>query len=221
MAFDRDSYVNNVVGLPGTRKIESVFTRRIQGVTSNFQRGHPAPVIKFDIKKARQLVAEAKTEMGVDEIPPVILLANETRQIEAAFIQAQLGTALGLEIRVDKQTFKQAIAKMRAHDFDIARAGFCSGAIRHPVFFAGVFVTNGPFNGGVYANPEYDRLMNVTHSTADQTIRMAAFGKMQQLLYEDVPIIPSHESSYVYLQDDAVRGLVRYPANNFSRGYIN
>ncbi|MCH8257965.1 MAG: hypothetical protein IIA75_08730, partial [Proteobacteria bacterium] len=155
------------------------------------------------------------------EIPPIVLLANETRQIEAEFIQAQLGSALGLDIKVDKQTFKQAIAKMNAGSFDIARAGFCGGALQDPVFFAGIFVSNGTFNNGGYSNPDYDRLMALTHSTADPVKRMDAFGQMQQVLFEDVPIIPTHESSYVYLEDDRLKGLTRYPVVNFSHGYIS
>jgi oligopeptide transport system substrate-binding protein len=220
LAFDRDRYVNTIVGLPGTRKIESVFTKRIQGVKRNFQREFPATPIEFNIEKARRLIGEVKEEMGTEQLPPVILLANETRQIEAEFLQAQLSAALGLDIRVDKQTFKQAIAKMQAHDYDIARAGFCGGTLTDPVFFAGIFVSGGPFNTGVYSNPAYDELMAVTHSTGNQQMRMEAFGKIQQLLYEDIPIIPSHESSNVYLQEDTVKGLRRYPATNFSRGYI-
>ena len=220
-ALDRDRYVNTIVGLPGTRKIESIFTRRIQGVSQNFQREHPATAIEFSIEKARSLIRELKLEMGVERLPPVVLLANETRQIEAEFLQAQLSAALDIEIRVDKQTFKQAIAKMQAHDYDIARAGFCGGTLTDPVFFAGIFVTNGPYNTGLYQNPAYDELMAITHSTGDQKVRMDAFGRMQQLLYEDIPIIPTHEMAYVYLQHDAVRGLRRYPAVNFSRGYID
>lgn len=221
LAFDRDRYVNNIVGLPGTRKIESIFTRRIRGVKHNFQREHPATPAEFNIVKARGLLETARQEMGTEKIPPIVLLANESRQIEAEFIQAQLGSALGLEIRVDKQTFKQAIAKMLAKDFDLARAGFCSGAIRDPVFFAGIFVTGSPYNNSGYSSQAYDELMAVTHGTADQVVRMNAFGKMQQLLYQDIPIIPTHENSYVYVESDSVAGLRRYPVVNFSRGYIN
>jgi hypothetical protein len=49
---------------------------------------------------------------------------------------------------------------------------------------------------------------------------MDAFGKLQQLMYTDIPIIPTHESSYVYLEDDRVKGLMRYPVVDFSRGFI-
>ncbi len=220
MAFDRQSYVNQIVGIPGTRVIDSFFTKRINGVKRNFQREFPAPKIEFDIANAKQLLEEAKSEMGVDEIPSVTLLANETRQIEAEFIQAQLGSALGLDIKVDKQTFKQAIAKMNNHDFDIARAAFCSGAFRDPVFFAGILQSDGPFNSGAFVSEEYDRLMAITHSTGDQQIRMSTFAKMQQLIYDEAPIIPSHEVSVVYVEDERLGGLVRYPVADYSRGFI-
>lgn len=220
MAFDRDSYVNTIIGLPGTRKIDTVFTKRIQGVQRDFQSEFPAPTIAFDIVKARQLIEEAKIEMGVTELPPITLLANETRQVDAEYIQGQIGNALGIEIRVDKQTFKQAIAKMNVHDYDMARAGFCGGSITDPVFFAGVFEGDSPFNDSDYQSSEYDRLMAVTHSTGDQNIRMKAFGGMQQLLYDDIPIIPTHESSTVYVQNPKLRGVMRYPLVDFSRAYL-
>ncbi|XOV89640.1 MAG: peptide ABC transporter substrate-binding protein [Pseudomonadota bacterium] len=220
LAFDRDRYVNNIVGLPGTEKIDSVFTRRIKGVSSAFQTEHPAPEIPFDIPAARALLAEARAEMGVAELPPLILLANETRQIEAEFIQSQLKMALGLDIRVDKQTFKQSIAKMRSGDFDIARAGFCGGALMDPVFFAGIFSSNSPYNDGGFADAEYDRLMQVTHSTADQSVRMQAFAQLQQILFDEVPIIPTHENAWIYVQDPGVRDFRRFPVTDFSRGFI-
>ena len=83
-----------------------------------------------------------------------------------------------MDIRVDQQTFKQALAKMQAHDFDIARTGFCGGSLTDPVFFANVFLTDSPDNSGACTNPACDELMALTHSTADQTIRMQAFGSM-------------------------------------------
>jgi ABC-type oligopeptide transport system substrate-binding subunit len=221
LAFDRDRYVNNIIALPGTRKIDSVFTRRVKGVGASFQKEFPAPRIEFNLNEARQLLEKAKKEMGVDEIPPIVLLANESRQIEAEYIQAQLGSALGLDIKVDKQTFKQAIAKMNAGDFDIARAAYCGGSLRDPVFFAGIFVSSSPFNDGKYHNSKYDELMELTHSSADPVIRMNAFGQMQQLLFDDVPMVPTHEYSLVYLEDDRVKNLMRYPVVDFSRGFID
>ncbi|MBL4682848.1 MAG: hypothetical protein JKY88_19320 [Pseudomonadales bacterium] len=219
-AIDRDAYTNVIVGLPGTRKIDTVFTRRMQGVNGPFQKEYPTPEIGYDLSRARQLIAEAKQELGVEKLPPLIMLINETRQIEAEFVQSQLINALGIELRIDKQTFKQSLVKMRGGDFDIARAGFCGGALRDPVFFAGIFHSQSSFNDMNFNNPEYDSLMALTHGTDDQIIRMRAFDKMQHILFTDIPIIPTIESSWVYVQDRQLKGLNRYPVTDFSRARL-
>jgi len=220
LAFDRDTYVNNIVGLPGTVKIDSPFTQRIRGINTTFQKEYPAAEITYDINAARQKLEAAKREMGVTDIPPLILLANETRQIEAEYIQSQLKSALGLTIRIDKQTFKQAIAKMQRSDFDMARAGFCGGSITDPVFFAGIFQSDSSFNRGGFNNAEYDQLLHTTHYTEDPQQRMDAFGKMQQLIFDEIPVIPTHQSAWVYIQDQRVKSLRRFPVVNYSKGYI-
>lgn len=218
LAVDREGFVNRIVALPGTRKIDSPFTRELRGARTSFQREHPAETIDYDVQRARELIAEVRADRG--ELPPLVLLANETRQIEAEFIQGELINRLGLDVRVDKQTFKQSIAKMRAGDFDLTRVGFCGGVVTDPVVYANVFESTSPFNDVGYANPEYDALLQETRSTIDQVKRMAAFDAMQKLLYQDIPLIPTHQYSYVYLQDQRVAGLKRYPQVDFSRGYI-
>ena len=221
LGINRDSYINNIIGMPGVKKIDSVLAGPTRGVKQRFQAEYPAPAIPFDIDRARQLLSQAKAELGVDEIQPLILLANETRQIDAEFIQSQLQSSLGLTVRVDKQTFKQAIKKMHDREFDIARAAFCGGPIFDPVFFAGIFQSTGPYNDGGFQNTQYDRLLAITHSSTDPQARMDAFGAMQQILFEAAPIVPTHIYSLVYLQNERLKGLVRYPVIDFSRGYID
>ncbi|MFT5208538.1 MAG: oligopeptide transport system substrate-binding protein [Flavobacterium sp.] len=220
LAIDRNVYTNTIVGLPGTRTVDSVFTQRMKGVEGSFQEEYPAPIVEFDTEKARRLVAEAKAELGIDKFPPLIMLINETRQIEAEFVQSQLINGLGLDVRVDKQTFKQSLVKMRTGEFDIARQGFCGGALRDPVFFAGIFQSESSFNDMGFKNEEYDRLMDLTHSTEGQLVRMQAFDKMQHIIYKEVPIIPTFESSWVYVQDRRLKGVNRYPIVNFSRANL-
>ncbi len=218
LALDRDSYVNNIVALPGTRRIDTLFTRQMRGVKTSFQREFPAPAIPYDLGRAKALIEEVRQEKG--SIPPIVLLANETRQIEAEFIQGQLISKLGLDVKVDKQTFKQAIEKQRKGDFDISRVGFCGGVVTDPIVYASVLESTGPFNDGGYDSAEYDRLLNETRSTIDQAKRMAAFDAMQNLLYQDIPMIPTHQYSFVFVQDKRIAGIQRYPLENFSKGYI-
>ena len=134
-ALDRNRYANTIVGLPGTRVINSVFTARMRGIKGSFQKEFPVPEIEHNLERGRALIAEVKKEMGVDQLPPIIMLINENRQIEAEFVQSQLMNGLGLDVRIDKQTFKQSLVKLRQGDFDIARSGFCGGTLLDPVFF--------------------------------------------------------------------------------------
>lgn len=218
LALDRDSYVNTIVALPGVERIDSPFTKQLRGVNSDFQREFPAPAIEHDVAKGRAILEEVRKEKGA--LPPIVLLANETRQIDAEFIQGQLISKLGLDVKVDKQTFKQAIEKQRNGDFDLARVGFCGGSLTDPIAYASSFESTGPFNDGGYNNPEYDRLLNETRNTIDQTKRMEAFDAMQKLLHRDIPMIPTHQYSYVYVQDQRLAGFQRYPLEDFSRGRI-
>ncbi|MDA0789766.1 MAG: hypothetical protein O2780_09965 [Proteobacteria bacterium] len=62
--------------------------------------------------------------------------------------------------------------------------------------------------------------MAITHNSGDPLIRMNAFSEMQQILFEDLPIIPTHQYSWIYLQDPDVDGLIRFPVVDFSRGHL-
>lgn len=218
--LDRDRYANTIVGLPGTLRADSIFPSRAQGVNGPFLREYPAKEIEYNLKKGRALIAEVKQDLGVEKLPPIVMLINDTRQIEAEFVQSQLMNSLDLDVRVDKQTFKQSLVKFRTGEFDIARSGFCSGAIQDPVLFANILTSKSPFNDMAFYNDRYDALMEITHTSADQKVRMDAFNEMQHILYEEVPVVPTIESSWVYIQDDDLSGLKRYPNTDFSEARI-
>lgn len=219
-ALDRDRYANNIVGLPGTLVIDSPYSTNLQSQSGQFIKEFPPPEIEYNVSKARQLLAEAKAELGIDEFPPIVMLINETRQIEAEYVQSQLVNALGLDVRVDKQTFKQSLAKFRQGDFDIARSGFCGGVFKDPVFFAGIFTSWSPYNYGGFENARYDELMNITHYSTNQQERMNAFDEMQRIIFTEVPIIPTIQSAWVYVQDNRLRGMRRFPNTDYSAARI-
>lgn len=116
--------------------------------------------------------------------------------------------------------FKQAIVKLIAGDFDIARSGFCSGSLRDPDYIAGIFESTGTFNDGRFANVEYDELLTLTRTSTDQQARMDAFGRMQNILIEEVAILPTQENGQVYVQDNRLTDVRRYPSASFAVGRI-
>ena len=84
-------------------------------------RGIPSAAIAFDTDKAREHLALAKQELGLEEWPPIVLLTSDSpvSNIQSEWVQEVLKSKLGLTIKIDKQIFKQRLAKMTAGDFDI------------------------------------------------------------------------------------------------------
>lgn len=217
--FDREIYVNRVIGIPANQPAYSVFTQHLRGVSSSFQKEYPAQKPILSRERALQYMKLAAQELG--HIPPLTLLSAEGVEKRSEYLQGLFGEALGLEVRIDKQTFKQAIVKLIAGDFDIAQSAFCAGSLRDPAYFAGIFDSEGTFNDGRFASEEYDQLLNLTRTTTDQQKRMNAFGRMQQILFEQVAVLPTHENGQVYVQDPRLTNLVRWPVADFTRGRIN
>jgi ABC-type oligopeptide transport system substrate-binding subunit len=190
LAIDRDAFVNDIIGMPGTTRIDGVFPSGVLGQNQSFQK----------------------------EFPPLNILTNETGLLQAEFMQGQLMNALGLEVRIEAQTFKQWVVKVMAGDFDISRDGYCSGGMTDPVFWAGIFESTSSWNTFGLHNARYDELMALTHNSGNQTERMTAFSEMQKILNDDVVVIPNHKMAIVYVQDKRLKKLSRYPKLDFSRG---
>ncbi len=220
LAIDRDRFINNILGLPGIVPLDSIYTETTRTSRRRFIQDHPVPRIRYDVEEARRLVSEAKREMGVEKIPPLVLITREQREQQAEFIQSQLNGALGLDVRVDVQTFKQYLAKMNNGDFDMTSSGFCGGSYSDPIVYAGIFTTDSQFNRNGFSSTRYDELIAITHSTADQDIRAKAFDEAQQIIHQQAVVIPTHQLSVVYLQHPRLKGIRRYPDPYFAGGFI-
>lgn len=217
--FDREIYVNRVIGIPANQPAYSVFTQHLNGVRTRFQKEYPPRKPILSRERARQYLRMATEELG--QIPPLTLLSQEGFEKRSEYLQGFFGESLGLAVKIDKQTFKQAIVKLIAGDFDIAQSAFCAGSLRDPAFFAGIFDSKGTFNDGRFMNQEYDLLLHLTQTTTDQEKRMNAFGRMQQILFEEVAILPTHENGQVYVQDSRLTNLFRWPVADFTHGRIS
>ena len=74
-----------------------------------------------------------------------------------------LKAKLGLEVKIDKQIFKQRLAKMTSGEFDLVLAGW-GPDYDDPLTFGDLFASWNLNNRGRYANPEMDRLIEVAQN---------------------------------------------------------
>lgn len=209
-AFDSNEMVNKVLATPGNLAGESLFPVWINGVDDKFRREYPAPRANYDIARAKQYLEQAKKELGVAEIPPLVLLVSDspTAAKQAEYMQGSLGTRLGLRIKIDIQTFKQRLAKMTAGDFDMVGAGW-GPDFDDIMTFGDLFASWNLNNRGRYDNPEYDRLVRIAMNNTEPKIRMDAMGELQQILFDDAVLLPQYEQGVIYLLHPKLKGVVR------------
>ncbi len=71
--------------------------------------------MKTDIAAARAELELAKRELGVSEIPPLVFLSDDTPAAisQSEYEQEYYRRTLGLDIRIDRQNFRQRLASSR------------------------------------------------------------------------------------------------------------
>lgn len=210
LALDPAELVYRVIKLPGYLPGESLFPVWLDGVERPLRQEKPANWPPADLDEARRHLELAKRELGVDRIPPLVLLSgdNPISNKQAEYYQETLKRALGIDLRIDKQIFKQRLAKMLAGEFDLVLAGW-GPDYDDPLTFAELFASWNLNNRGRYQNPELDRWVEVAQNSTDPRERVDAFGEIQRILVEDVVILPNYERGVVYVTDPQLRGMVR------------
>jgi oligopeptide transport system substrate-binding protein len=202
--------VNKVIKIPGYRPGKSLFPIWLDGVNDKLRKEYPAVEFIHDQSKAREYLEEAKKELGLKTIPPIMLLTGDSpASIKIAeYYQDTLKRQLGLEVRIDSQIFKQRLAKMLAGDFDIVMSGW-GPDYADPLTFGNLFMTGNVNNRGNYSSAAYDRQVQIAQNSTDPVIRAAAFGMLQQIIFDDAVILPTFEPALLYTVDPKFTGVVR------------
>ncbi|WP_372810319.1 peptide ABC transporter substrate-binding protein [Litorivivens sp.] len=200
--------VHKVLGLPGIKPAYSLFPSTMRAGSGVFSEQFPPPQVHYSLTKARAYMAQAKRELG--DIPPLTLLVGDSPRAvnEAEFYQYVLKQALGLETKLDQQTFKQRIAKMQQGDFDIAAAGW-GPDFDDPITFGDLFASWNENNRGRFSDSRYDGWVRTAQQSLDPDVRLEAFDQMQHIINEQVVIIPTYENVGLYVQHPKLIGVRR------------
>jgi len=208
--FDSEQYVNKVVGIPGTKVASSVIPSWVMGQKQTFRKEHPLPTRKPDLAAAKIHLAQALKEMQTTQIPPLVWLTGDspTASREAEYFQSLLKTALGIDLKIDKQIFKQRLAKMTAGDFDIVSAGW-GPDYNDPMTFADLKTSWNENNRGRWVHKKYDEWIRKAQGTTQVALRMGAMAEAEKIALAELPLLPLYERSVIYSQNESLQGVVR------------
>ncbi len=211
LAFDPAELVNKVVGIPGTKPAKTLIPSWVHGYKTTFRGEHPYAAPKKNVAEAKKYLSLAMKELGLAKPPALVWLTGDTNYSgkEAEYFQNLLKTTLGIDLKIDKQIFKQRLAKMTSGEFDIVSAGW-GPDYADPMTFADLKTSWNENNRGKYVSSEYDRLIREAQATGDTKKRMDLMAAAEKIGLDDIALIPTYERTIVYLNHDRVQGVVRH-----------
>ncbi len=208
--LDPQVFVNKVVAVPGYKPAYSFFPGWIQGYERKFLVEYPPSADGYNPAKARGLMDQVHKAFAGGVIPPLTLLtvSSPTGMKIAEYLQATIKTELGVEVKIDNQTFKQYLVKANAGEFDIALSSWFPD-YDDVMTYADLLASWNPNNRGAYHSEEYDKWLAVVQKSTDARERMAAAGELQNIIQRDAMVLPLMETGSAYLAHPKLKGLVR------------
>jgi oligopeptide transport system substrate-binding protein len=162
--------------------------------------------IPFDIERAQQLLADAGYPGG-EGIEPIEILYNtsEGHKKIAIAIQQMWKQALGIEVKLYNQDWKSSLITISNLDYQVARSSWI-GDYPDPNTFLDTMTTGNGNNRTGFSNKEYDALIRSAANSTDQQQRFEYFQQAEQILADEVPIIPIYTYTRNYLRSNDVKG---------------
>ena len=209
LANDPNELVYKVLKTPSYTPAASLFPAYLKGEHGLFRQEHPPPVIRTDFAAARAELELAKQELGLAEIPPLVLVADNSPAAisHTEYLQEHLRRTLGLTVKIDRQEFRQRLAKQEAGEFDITLASW-GPDYDDMLTFADLFASWNLNNHARYMGAELDAQVRIAQQSMDPHVRFAAFAEVQRLLLDDAVIIPAYERGVLYVQDPRLKNVV-------------
>jgi len=207
-AFDPDEYVNQVIAIPGYRATNTLFPSWFKGQQTSFIQEFAPQRVERGVVRARELLAEAQVETGRLPVMTLLTVSSTTGAKAAEYLQGRFKKVLGIDIKVDQQTFKQYLSKARRGEFDLVLSSWYPD-YDDIVTYADLMASYNPNNRGRYVNPAYDEQLEILIRQSDKTIRFIAAAELQRMIVSDVPVLPMAETSSAYMQHRQLKGVVR------------
>jgi len=172
----------------------------------------------IDINKAKELLAEAGwTDSDSDGIldkdgKPLefSLLTFPNRPCLPPMAEALAGQLKEIGIKVNMETVESGVLseRQKTGEWDTALSAVSVAMVPDPSYMLDSFFQTGGSNNKGYSNEEVDQLLKEAASTSDEEQRLEMYKKAQQIVQDDLPIIPMTYYEMVVAKKDYVKGYV-------------
>lgn len=162
-----------------------------------------------NVAEAQRLMEEAGYPNG-EGFPSLELMINPGHEAIAEAIIYMWQDKLGVTATISSQDWAVFIDTRNQGDYQIARHGWLAD-YNDPISFLDMWVTGGGNNDAQYSNPEYDDLIKRVKASSDRTERMTLMHQAEDILGEDLPVIPIYYYTDLFLLSDKLEGFYSSP----------
>ncbi|UNL86058.1 peptide ABC transporter substrate-binding protein [Priestia koreensis] len=163
---------------------------------------------KFDKKDAKKLLAEGMKEEGWSKLPAVTLKynseANHKKIAEA--LQEMFKQNLDVNVKLENQEWKTYIDTFKQKNFQMARMGWV-GDFLDPYPVLNLYSAKSSSNFTNWKNQKFDELLQQSLVEQDEEKRFKLLHEAEDVLMDDMPIIPIYFSSTNSLIKTNIKGI--------------
>ena len=175
-----------------------------------------------DLDKAKEYLDKALAELGktADQIDITFMVSEgTTNELYNQVVQEQLRKNLGINAKIEVLTITESRARRNAHNYDLFAGGW-GPDYNDPMTDLDVWTSESGNNHTGYASKKYDALIELAKVETDMAEREQVFVKCEQLLAEDLPIIPIYwrHEDYV-VSEKMAEGYARLPFQSYNLIY--
>ena len=150
------------------------------------------PLRHRNLTRAKELLDQAGFYNGSNNKPPLQLSlksSNNSIVIENIQIFAAQAKEAGIQIHLHPLEWGVFFSDVKSGNVDLYLLRFTG--ITDPSIYYDLFHSDPPgkTNRGFYKNPEMDKWLDLSMSTTDQRKRKKALAKVQEIAFQDIPIL--------------------------------
>lgn len=166
----------------------------------------PKAKMPYDVELAKKLLADAGFPNGVGfpKLKITFNSADDHKHIAEA-VQQMWKDNLGIDISLEGTDWKVFLDKEKQLDYQIDRASWI-GDYLDPNTFLEMFVTANGNNRTGYSNARYDELIAKAALERNVETRFSYFQEAEQILVDEVPILPFYTYNWNRLVATSVQG---------------